>query len=159
MTTMNNKTHGQFQDVLALAKPELRPVCEALRRLVASLHGGFVEVVWPNHGIASYGVGPKKMTQHYAYIGVQNSHTARRCAIQTVCWRGPARSCATSKYVMWLPPRRRHSLYCCAKPLQAARVWLQRCVRLWGPDASGLRWLGATVQQVPSSWWQPHRVL
>jgi hypothetical protein len=23
---------------------------------------------------ASYGVGPKKMTQHYAYIGVQNSH-------------------------------------------------------------------------------------
>jgi len=71
---MNNKTHGQFQDVLALAKPELRPVCEALRRLVASLHGGFVEVVWPNHGIASYGVGPKKMTQHYAYIGVQNSH-------------------------------------------------------------------------------------
>ncbi len=70
---MNNKTHGQFQDVLALAKPELRPVCEALRRLVASLHGGFVEVVWPNHGIASYGVGPKKMTQHYAFIGVQNS--------------------------------------------------------------------------------------
>jgi hypothetical protein len=71
---MNNKTHGQFQDVLAIAKPELRPVCEALRRLVASSHGGFVEVVWPNHGIASYGVGPKKMTQHYAYIGVQNSH-------------------------------------------------------------------------------------
>jgi hypothetical protein len=60
---MNNKTHGQFQDVLALAKPELRPVCEALRRLVVSLHGGFVEVVWPNHGIVGSGRAVKPPTE------------------------------------------------------------------------------------------------
>jgi len=69
-----NQTHGSFEDILAVAGPELRPLCEALRNLVASLHPGFVEIVWPKHKIASFGVGPKKMTEHYAYIAVQSSH-------------------------------------------------------------------------------------
>jgi hypothetical protein len=69
-----NETHGSFKDILAIANPELRSVCESLRRLVASLHPEFVEIVWPKHKIASFGVGPKKMTQHYAYISVQTAH-------------------------------------------------------------------------------------
>ena len=69
-----DETHGEFSDILALASAELQPVCESLRRTIASLHRGFVEVVWPGHRIASYGVGPKKMTEHYAYIAVQRSH-------------------------------------------------------------------------------------
>ena len=68
------QTHGTFKDILDITSPALRPVCESLRSLVASQHAGFVEVVWPNHKIASFGVGPKKMTQHYAYIAVQSSH-------------------------------------------------------------------------------------
>jgi hypothetical protein len=68
------QTHGTFKDILGIASPALRPVCESLRKLVASEHAGFVEVVWPNLKIASFGVGPKKMTQHYAYIAVQSSH-------------------------------------------------------------------------------------
>jgi hypothetical protein len=32
------------------------------------------EVVWPKQKIVSFGVGPKKMTEHYAYIAVQRSH-------------------------------------------------------------------------------------
>jgi hypothetical protein len=69
-----NQTHGSFEDILAVARPELRPLCESLRKLIASLHPGFVEIVWPKHKIASFGVGPKKMTEHYAYIAVQSSH-------------------------------------------------------------------------------------
>ena len=46
-------------------------MCKALRSLIASSHPRFVEVVWPKQKIASFGVGPKKMTEHYAYIGVQ----------------------------------------------------------------------------------------
>lgn len=68
------KVHGSFQDILGIASPMLRPVCEALRQLVATQDEGFYEVVWPNLKIASFGVGPKKMTQHYAYIAVQPSH-------------------------------------------------------------------------------------
>src|SRR6185312_15678878 len=70
----DKQTHGTFQDVLKAASPALRPVCESLQNLVISLHAGRVEVVWPKLKIASFGVGPKKMTQHYAYIAVQSSH-------------------------------------------------------------------------------------
>ncbi|MEP7097977.1 MAG: DUF1801 domain-containing protein [Dokdonella sp.] len=70
----DNATHGIFDDILAIATPQQRPVCESLRQQIASLHSGFVEVVWPKLRIASFGVGPKKMTEHYAYIAVQDSH-------------------------------------------------------------------------------------
>jgi hypothetical protein len=65
---------GQFEDMLRAARPALRPGCESLRGLIAGMHGGFVELVWPRQGIASYGVGPKKMSQHDAYIAAQGSH-------------------------------------------------------------------------------------
>jgi hypothetical protein len=71
---ISNETHGTFDDILATATPELRSVCKALRSLIASSNERFVEVVWPKQKIASFGVGPKKMTEHYAYIGVQPSH-------------------------------------------------------------------------------------
>lgn len=69
-----NETHGTFDDILATATPQLRPVCESLRHQITSLHKGFVEVVWSKQKIASFGTGPKKMTEHYAYIAVQASH-------------------------------------------------------------------------------------
>lgn len=69
-----NPTHGTFDYILRSATPQLRPLCESLRRLIVSLHKDFVEVVWPRQKIASFGVGPKKMTEHYAYIAVLGSH-------------------------------------------------------------------------------------
>lgn len=63
-----------FPDLLALAPPALRPVCEALHELIGTLHAGRVEIVWLRQRIASYGVGPKKMSEHYAYIAVQRGH-------------------------------------------------------------------------------------
>lgn len=67
-------TFGTFADILAFATPELRPVCELLRSKIASLHKGCFEVVWPKQKIASFGVGPKKMSEHYAYIAVLKAH-------------------------------------------------------------------------------------
>lgn len=66
--------HGRFGDILKGARPELRAICRSLRGTIASLHEGFVEIVWPRQRIASFGVGPRKMTDHYAYIGVQGAH-------------------------------------------------------------------------------------
>ena len=68
------ETRGSFEDILAGAPPELRPLCEALRRLILSLHPEAVEIAWPRMHIASYGVGPRKMTEHYAYIAPQKRH-------------------------------------------------------------------------------------
>ena len=67
-------THGTFSLVRAAASPPLRPICDFLRQLIRSLDPAGIEVVWPKLQIASFGVGPKKMTQHYAYIGIQKSH-------------------------------------------------------------------------------------
>jgi hypothetical protein len=69
-----NPTRGTVNELLVGAKPELRRVCESLRKIIASLHKGAIEVVWPRQKIASFGVGPKKMTEHYAYIAVLGSH-------------------------------------------------------------------------------------
>jgi hypothetical protein len=69
-----NPKHGTFKEILKSAPPELRPICESLRRVIVSLHKDHVEVVWPRQKIASFGVGPKKMTEHYAYIMVLGSH-------------------------------------------------------------------------------------
>jgi hypothetical protein len=68
------EAQGTFSQVRAEASPSLRPVCDLLRELITSLDKAHVEIVWPRQKIASFGVGPKKMTQHYAYIGVQKSH-------------------------------------------------------------------------------------
>jgi hypothetical protein len=69
-----NESHGTFEEVLAQASPNLQPVCQALKMAIAALHPQYTEVAWPRLGIASYGIGPKKMTEHYAYIAVQSSH-------------------------------------------------------------------------------------
>ena len=67
-------THGSFEDIVASAKPALRPVCISLRRTIAALHEEVVEVAWRRQRIASFGIGPRKMSDHYAYIAVHASH-------------------------------------------------------------------------------------
>jgi hypothetical protein len=64
----------KYEDIRNLACPEDRPLCDALHALVLSIHTTPYVLVWPKQKIISYGVGPKKMSQHYAYIGVQSSH-------------------------------------------------------------------------------------
>ena len=63
-----------FDDVIDAFDDEVQAIARALKSLIASVHGKFVEVVWPKLGIASYGVGPKKMSEHYAYIAPQTSY-------------------------------------------------------------------------------------
>jgi hypothetical protein len=59
---------------MALIDEDFRPICTALRDIIVRHHPGYVEVVWQKQRIASYGVGPKKMSEHYAYIAPQKNH-------------------------------------------------------------------------------------
>jgi hypothetical protein len=63
-----------FSAVSGAAGPELGAVCTFLRGLITSLDAARVEVVWPRQRIASFGVGPRKMSEHYAYLSVHASH-------------------------------------------------------------------------------------
>lgn len=70
----HDAANATFDDIVAMATAELKPGCHALRSLIQSLDKNCHESVWPKLRIASYGVGPKKMTQHFAYIAVQSGH-------------------------------------------------------------------------------------
>jgi hypothetical protein len=59
---------GTFDETISSCAPDLQAIAKALKDLIASIHPEFVEVTWPRQKIASYGVGPKKMSEHYAYI-------------------------------------------------------------------------------------------
>jgi len=68
------QTRCTFAELLADIEAPLRPVCAALRETISEVHGAFVELVWRRQCIASYGVGPKKMSEHYAFIAPQHTH-------------------------------------------------------------------------------------
>lgn len=51
-----------------------RAAAEAARALIRRLDPDVVEVVWPHQGTIGFGVGPKKMSEHYAYLAVHPKH-------------------------------------------------------------------------------------
>ena len=45
-----------------------------LRNAVLRMHPAAYSMAWPKQRIISFGFGPKKMSEHYFYIGVQTMH-------------------------------------------------------------------------------------
>jgi hypothetical protein len=68
------ETHGAFDEALASSTPKVREIAEALRQLIVNVYPDAVEVPWPKQRIIGYGVGPKKMTEHFCYIGAFKAH-------------------------------------------------------------------------------------
>ncbi|MEP6875025.1 MAG: DUF1801 domain-containing protein [Burkholderiales bacterium] len=69
-----NPTHCTFFEFLEGVEPQSREICQALRETITQLHRSFVETAWRRQRIASYGIGPRKLSEHYAYIAPQKSH-------------------------------------------------------------------------------------
>src|SRR5438105_13184707 len=63
--------YGTFEEALANAGAHARELAHALRKLVAEVMPNVVEVPWPKLRMASYGVGPKKKSEHFCYISAQ----------------------------------------------------------------------------------------
>lgn len=66
--------NGDFAGVLAAASPQMAAVAHAARALIAEVLPGVTEVPWAHQGTAGYGVGPKKMSEHFAYIAPASRH-------------------------------------------------------------------------------------
>ena len=66
--------NGSFDDVIAAATPEIQALARAARALLADVMPGITEVPWARQKIAGYGVGPKKMSQHFCYIAPHKKH-------------------------------------------------------------------------------------
>lgn len=69
-----NNTHGTFEEALSGSSDLVTGIAERLRVLIIELYPDVVEVPWPKQKIIGYGVGPKKMSEHYCYIGAFKRH-------------------------------------------------------------------------------------
>jgi hypothetical protein len=63
--------YGTFEDAVARAGALAGVLAYQLRKLVVDVMPNVVEVPWPKMRMASYGVGPKKRSEHFCYISAQ----------------------------------------------------------------------------------------
>jgi hypothetical protein len=63
--------YGTFEEAVAMAGDHARELAYELRMLIVAVMPDVVEVPWPKLRMASYGVGPKKKSEHFCYISAQ----------------------------------------------------------------------------------------
>jgi hypothetical protein len=68
-----------WDDLLAHLDPQVATLLVAADDLVRRTDPDVVRVVWPHQKTVGYGVGPKKMSEHYAYIAVHPRHVNLGC--------------------------------------------------------------------------------
>ncbi len=65
---MTKAKFGTFEELLQLSEETIRPIVAALREAVFQVDQNACEVVRLGDRAATYGVGPRKMLDGYAYI-------------------------------------------------------------------------------------------
>jgi len=65
---MQETKYGTFDELMASSEPEMRPIAQRLREMVIDVDPETVEVVRLGDRAATYGLGPKKMSEGYVYI-------------------------------------------------------------------------------------------
>ena len=65
---MTETKFGTFEELLDITEPVLHPIVQRLREIITDIDPDYVEVVRLGDRAATYGVGPKKMTEAYTYI-------------------------------------------------------------------------------------------
>jgi hypothetical protein len=72
---MSYETSGEgFNEILAACSPKIQALAVRTRELIREVYPTVVEVPWPRQRIAGYGVGPKKLTEHFCYISMHKDH-------------------------------------------------------------------------------------
>lgn len=63
-----------FEAMVAQHSEGVRALATRSRALILELMPDVLETVWPEQGTASYGVGPRKMSEHFAYFTFAKKH-------------------------------------------------------------------------------------
>jgi hypothetical protein len=63
-----------FDEIVSKVSPHARQLAKQTRALIQSVYPAVVEVPWPKQRVIGYGVGPKKMSEHFCYISVSKDH-------------------------------------------------------------------------------------
>jgi hypothetical protein len=67
-------THGTYEEAISGSSRQVKEIAERLRAVIIQVYPEVVEVPWPKQKIVGYGVGPKKMSEHFCYIGAFKKH-------------------------------------------------------------------------------------
>jgi hypothetical protein len=68
MADLPKAAQGTFDELLEGVEPKLAAIARRLRAVIRNVEANTVETVRLGDNAATYGVGPKKMTDGYAYI-------------------------------------------------------------------------------------------
>jgi hypothetical protein len=63
-----------FDEIVSGVSPHAHQLAEGARALIRDVYPAVVEVPWPKQRVIGYGVGPKKMSEHFCYISVSQKH-------------------------------------------------------------------------------------
>ena len=63
-----------FDALVARFDPPMADLARRVRALVIELHRDVTEVVWDHQGTVGWGVGPRKNSEHYAWLAVFAKH-------------------------------------------------------------------------------------
>jgi hypothetical protein len=66
--------HGTFDEAISGTSSQVEEMARQLRKLIIEIYPDVVEVPWPTQKIIGYGVGPKKMSEHFCYIAAQREY-------------------------------------------------------------------------------------
>lgn len=67
-------THGTFEEAISKSNEDAQQIAHRIRNLIVDVYPDVVEVPWPTQQVAGYGVGPKKMSEHFSYIDAHRDH-------------------------------------------------------------------------------------
>lgn len=63
-----------FQEIRVSFDPRVRGLATDARALIEDVYPEVVEVPWLRQNVVGYGVGPKKMSEHFCYIAFHKDH-------------------------------------------------------------------------------------
>ena len=63
-----------LEEVVASFDPRACELATSSRALIKDVYPEVVEVPWPRQNVVGYGIGPKKMSEHFCYIALHTDH-------------------------------------------------------------------------------------
>ena len=65
---------NNLEQMAAAFDPRVRDLAARTLTLIVDVSPDVVEVPWPRQNVAGYGIGPKKMSEHFCYIALHADH-------------------------------------------------------------------------------------
>lgn len=63
-----------LEEMAATFDPRVQDLASRTRALIFDVYPEVVEVPWPRQNVTGYGIGPKKMSEHFCYIALHKDH-------------------------------------------------------------------------------------